>query len=165
MSSSGTAFGEPANKVDAKPFCYAVVDLATAEALRPMVDREHQSIATSLFSYSQPRALLQVGPYLVRLSKVPEIEVFLKNYGENVAWGYYIHSTFDISSLRQSLRYFNLVRLRSNRKEVLFRYWDPRVIEVFFNVATPRQKKRFFDLIERVVIGSKCFDVHGRVLW
>jgi len=146
-----------------EPFRYAVIDLATAEALRQYVDQLPQPTAMSLFAPSQSRALLRVGPWLIRLSKAPEIEAILKQFGDHVAWGFYVHSTFDIVSLRQSLRHFNLVRLRPGQKEVLFRYWDPRVMRVFLDVATRDQSARLFELIDRIEIGSVGFDARGQL--
>lgn len=146
------------------PFRYAIVDLATAGSLRPLVDLEPKSTAISLFAENQPRALLHVGPWLIRLSKAPEIQTALSQFDKHVAWGYYLHSTFDILSLRQSLRYFNLVRISPDQKEVLFRYWDPRVIRVFMDVASRDQRRRFFQLIEQIDIGSESFSADFRAL-
>lgn len=146
-----------------KPFHYAVIDLATAAAIRPMVDRLPKSTAITLLTQHQPRALLHVGPWLVRLSQAPEIEDILKQYDAHVAWGYYVHSTFDMLSLRKSLRYFNLVRVPPDQKEVLFRYWDPRVMQVFIDVANSHQRSRLFELIDQIDIGSRSFEAGSEV--
>lgn len=150
MSSHVTRTAAASAQLKSEPFCYAVVDLASAQQLRPVIADQLPSVAEPLFAREFPRALLQVGPWLVRLSKAPEVERMLVEMGADLPWGYYVHSTFDIVSLRQSLRRFNLARLPDTQKEVLFRYWDPRVMRVFLDVATREQYRRLFELIEKL---------------
>lgn len=148
----------PENVIRTNSFRYAVADLATAVELRPLVDRQPTSVAVTLLAQKQPRELLHVGPWLIRLSKAEQIEAVLEGYHQDVPWGYFLDSTFDIFSLRQSLRYFNLVRIEPEQKDVLFRYWDPRVMQVFLEVATQHQRKRLFEVIDRIDIGPFSYD-------
>lgn len=157
MSRSQSLNDGTAGVLRTTPFLYAVIDLATAKEIRPLIDRQVGSTAVTLFAQDQPRALLHVGPWLVRLSKAPEIASALSQYDRHVAWGYYVHSTFDILSLRKSLRYFNLAQIPPDRKEVLFRYWDPRVMRLFLEVASQHQRQRLFELIEQIDIGSSSY--------
>lgn len=131
-------------------FRYALVDLASAAPLRPVIPKLRSSVAEPLFARSQPLQLLEVGPWLVDLSEAPEVEAALAGFGPDYPWGYYVHSKVDMISLRQSLRKFNLAQLAGTSKEMLFRYWDPRVLRIFLDGATPVQRGRFLEWIERV---------------
>ena len=131
-------------------FRYALVDLASAPPLRPIIPKLRSAIAEPLFARTMPLEVLQVGPWLVNLSEVPEVESMIVGFGIEVPWGYYLHSMFDLVSLRQSLRKFNLAQLAGTSREMLFRYWDPRVIRIFLDGATPVQRHRFLEWIEMI---------------
>jgi hypothetical protein len=131
-------------------FRYALVDLASAVPLRPVIPRLRSAIAEPLFARSQPLQLLEVGPWLVDLAEAPEVAATIAGFGADIPWGYYLHSKVDMISLRQSLRKFNLAQLAGSKKEMLFRYWDPRVIRIFLDGATPVQRARFLEWIDRI---------------
>lgn len=84
-----------------EPFRYAVIDLAVAEGLRPVIVRLLPSVAEPLFARTFARELLEVGPWLVRLSKTPQVERALAEMAPDMPSGYYAHSMVDIISLRQ----------------------------------------------------------------
>ncbi len=131
-------------------FCYAVLDLASAAALRPVVPKLMSAVAEPLLSRSMAPQVLDVGPWLVDLTRVPEVARTITAWGASVPWGYYVYSKVDILSVRQSLRKFNLAKIEGTSREVLFRYWDPRVIKVFLNGTSPAQRAKFLDWIDRV---------------
>ena len=131
-------------------FRYAVIDLASAPTLRPAIPRLLSSIAEPLLARTMPLQLLQVGPWLVHLADAPEVAAALAALGPAAPWGYYLHAKVDIVSLRQALRKFNLAQLPDAQREVLFRYWDPRVLRIFLDHATPVQRGRFLEWIDRV---------------
>lgn len=149
MNEEADTFSDTKSPPVVAPFKYAVIDLASAAMLRPAVTNSRSSAATPLFAKELGREMLGVGPWLVRLSKAPEIERTLNGIDTEVSWGYYVYSTVDIVSLRQSLRRFNLVQVSKKSKPMLFRYWDPRVMRVFLDVATKEQQDRLFEWIER----------------
>lgn len=135
---------------DSEMFRYALVDLASAVALRPLVPGLRSSVAEPLLARSMAPQILQVGPWLVDLAEAPEVARVIAGFGTEVPWGYYLHARVDILSLRQSLRKFNLAQLPGSAKEVLFRYWDPRVSRIFLDGATPVQRGRFMEWIDRI---------------
>ena len=134
----------------ATTFRYAVIDLASAPSLRPVLPRLLSAVAEPLLARSMPLLLLQVGPWLVHLADAPEVAATLTTLGPATPWGYYLLSRVDIVSLRQALRKFNLAQLPDTKREVLFRYWDPRVLRIFLDHATPVQRGRFLEWIDRV---------------
>ena len=132
------------------PFRYAVIDLASAPALRPAVPRLLSSVAEPLLARALPLQLLSVGPWLVDLAGAPEVAAALDALGPHAPWGYYLQARVDIVSLRQALRKFNLAQLPDVKREVLFRYWDPRVLRIFLDHCTPVQRARFLEWVDHV---------------
>ncbi|MFT6605715.1 MAG: hypothetical protein ACJA2X_000891 [Halocynthiibacter sp.] len=127
---------------------YAVIDLAVAETLRAALTDKRRDGIEPLFSRNFARKLLEVGPWLVRLSQAPDIETMLAEIGDELPWGYYVQSPVDILTLRKSLRRYNQAQIPNPPREVLFRYWDPRVMGVFLNITTDFQRERLFDWID-----------------
>lgn len=161
MSAEAAEFALTRTSTATAPFRYAVIDLANAERLRPAVTGLRSSFAEPLLDRSFSPKLLQVGPWLVRLSKAPEVESALGTLAPGTPWGYYLYASFDLQSVRQALRRFNLVTLADASRPLLFRYWDPRVLEVFLNVAEPHQHAQFFEWIARVEDADGRFDARA----
>ena len=131
-------------------FRYAVIDLASCPALRPLVPKLLSAVAEPLLARNFALALLEVGPWIVHVADAPEVDRILTTYAPAVPWGYYIHADVDIVSLRQALRKFNLAKLDGVAREVLFRYWDPRVLSLFLTHASPVQRGRFMEWIRHI---------------
>lgn len=92
-------------------FRYAVIDLASAAALRSIVPKLLSAVAEPLLARNFDPTLLQVGPWIVHVTDAPEVDRILKTYATEIPWGYYVHTDIDIVSLRQALRKFNLAKL------------------------------------------------------
>ena len=135
---------------DNTTFRYAVIDLASAATLRPIVPKLLSAAAEPLLARSFALALLKVGPWIVHLQDAPDVARILAAYGPDAPWGYYIIADIDIVSLRQALRKFNLAKLEGIRREVLFRYWDPRVLRLFLTHASAVQRGRFLEWMHRI---------------
>lgn len=131
-------------------FRYAVIDLAAVPALRPAVPRLLSSVAEPLLARNLPHELLSVAPWLVDLAQAPDVAETLASIGPRLPWGYYLISRVDLVSLRQALRKFNLAKLPDRKREVIFRYWDPRVLPTFLDHGTAAQRMRFLEWIDRV---------------
>lgn len=131
-------------------FRYAVIDLAAIPALRGKVPRLLSSVAEPLLARNLPAELLSVGPWLVDLAQAPDVAETLAVTGTRLPWGYYLISRVDLVSLRQALRKFNLAKLPDRKREVIFRYWDPRVLPTFLDHCTAAQRMRFLEWIDRV---------------
>lgn len=134
----------------AHTFRYAVVDLASAVSLRSVVPRLLSAVAEPLLDRSMALQLLQVGPWLVLLDDAPEVDRTLAAYGPQVPWGYYLNAQVDLLSLRQSLRKFNMAKLPDRPKQVLFRYWDPRVLRIFLDRTSAAQRRQFMAWIDSI---------------
>ena len=158
MSIPATAPKQAVRALNTKLFRYAVIDLASAPEARPSIARLLPSASEPLFARTVAQELLDVGPWLVRLSKAPEIELMLANMSPEVPWGYYVHTLVDIVSLRQTLQRFNLALVPGHPQVVLFRYWDPRVMKVFLESATSHQRRMFFEFIDAVEAADWVFE-------
>ncbi len=142
-------------------FRYAVVDLAVVDDLGLPLSRCLPSIALSLFSASFPAEVIYAGPWVVDLGQAEGFAERLAALSPDLPWGYIIRCNIDIVSLRHSLRRFNLIEIPNPPREVLFRYWDPRVLRVFLQVGTPHSVKRFFDFIEAIEYADGSIFVPG----
>lgn len=159
MTDGEAARGRRDAPEDDGPHRFAVIDLAIAEGLRRPVMGLPRASAMPLFAWKMATAVLEVGPWLVRLADTREIDTALAVLGAERPWGYFVDSRETIVSLRQSLRRFNMATVPGAAKPVLFRYWDPRVMETFLRVATPEQREKLFDRIDRLHgPGGRYFD-------
>lgn len=131
-------------------FTYAVIDLASAPELASIVTGRLGFEARPLFAQDMPVEVLAVGPWLADLAQVRDLRTAIDCLDGNVPWGYFVHTSVDIVSLRHTLRRFNLVELPNPRRNVLFRYWDPRVMKLFLEIATREQRLLLFEFIERI---------------
>ena len=105
-----------------------------------------------------PVELLAVGPWLADLARLPELRTAIGKLDGNAPWGYSVHASIDIVSLRHTLRRFNLVEMPEPRRTVLFRYWDPRVMRMFLEIATREQRALLFEFIDRIEGPGGKFD-------
>ena len=60
----------------------------------------------------------------------------------------WIWSGCSLIELQEHLQYFLNSKLRNGR-EVLFRFYDPRVMPAFFNILQEHQAERFWNKINR----------------
>lgn len=137
---------------------YAVIDLAVAEDMQALVTRLPPDAGETLLARSMPAKVRAVGPWLVQLAQAPQVAAALAKMDAGVPWGYYLHSPVAMTSLRQSLRRFNLAQLPDAERPVLFRYWDPRVMQVWLDVATDHQRRQLFQWIDRIEAADGAFD-------
>ena len=128
----------------------AVIDLASAPALRPLMPKLLSAVAEPLLARNLDLALLQVGPWIVHVADAPEVDRILTGYAPNMPWGHYIHADVDIVSLRLALRKFNLAKLDRVEREVILRYWDPRVLRLFLTHNSPEQRRRFMEWMRHI---------------
>ncbi len=105
----------------------------------------------SLYEGEQGATLAQVAPYLVRLGKdSPLLEALVKE-GWGKSWGVYLTTPSEFQELRHHLRRFLQVVLPSG-EQVYFRFYDPRVMRVFFPTCTPEDVNQFFGPIRNYIV-------------
>lgn len=92
-------------------------------------------------------------PYLVA---VPADSPFLQaliDHGWGESWGIFLSTDAELNALRRHLRRFLSVKLPDGR-QVLFRFYDPRVLRTFLPTCTGEELERFFGPIETYYLES-----------
>lgn len=115
---------------------FAILDAARDDRILQILaasGEEYQSLYTGL----QGEILAPYAPYLVRLPADSTLLETLIAQGWGQSWGIYLVSAADWKALRKHFRAFLIVKSPENRP-LYFRYYDPRVLRVYFptcNVA------------------------------
>jgi Domain of unknown function (DUF4123)/FHA domain len=96
----------------------------------------------------QPKAqLVHFAPYLVSLPPDSSLleRLVRKSWGKS--WGIYLTSDLDFADVRRHLRRFLMVRLPDER-QVIFRFYDPRVLRVYLPTCLPEEVGEFFGTVK-----------------
>jgi hypothetical protein len=103
----------------------------------------------SLYEGMKGERLAAAAPYLVSL---PPRSLFLETLvreGWGNSWGIYLTCPEPFEAVREHLRRFLTVKTEAGR-ELLFRYYDPRVLRVFLPGCLPEELAAFFGSISQV---------------
>lgn len=106
----------------------------------------------SLYEGPEADKLMAVAPYLVAL---PADSVFLSQLvheGWGMSWGVYLTCEKPFEEVRKHLRHFLTVELEGEKKKVLFRFYDPRVLRVFLPTCTLGELAEFFGPVQGFVV-------------
>lgn len=91
-----------------------------------------------------------VAPYLVRLEPDAEFTQWVMGEGWGVHWGVFVLSAADLRTLRNHFREFLRVEL-PDRRQVLFRFYDPRVLRCFLPSCNAEELAKFFGPVQALV--------------
>jgi hypothetical protein len=133
---------------------YAVLDAARAERvlwlLQESID-EHKN----LYEGTEGRALDDVAPYLVRFQRGSSLlrRLLLGGWGD--AWGVFFRSNEHPKEVRRQLRRFLMVLDDAKSERMYFRFYDPRVMREFYQVATNRQRAELLHGMSRMVLEAE----------
>lgn len=117
---------------------YAVLDAARASRVLVLLNEAVDAHA-SLYDGEGGRAFDDVAPYLVQLRPDSQLLVKLIAEGWGDAWGIWIVGGGEFEAVRRHLRKFLKVDDRAGGRRLLFRFYDPRVLRSFVEVAKPAQ--------------------------
>ena len=95
-----------------------------------------------LYSGKLPRELEMVAPHLVELSPTNRLIGRWLDEGWGQAWGVFLKID-DAANLRHHLRKFLKVQDEDGRR-LVFRYYDPRVLQAFLPTCTPDELQQIF---------------------
>lgn len=104
----------------------------------------------SLYEGERAAELAFVAPWLIEL---PHSSTFLERLvgeGWGESWGVFLTCDRPFVEVRKHLRRFLTVELEGG-DNVLFRFYDPRVLRVFLPTCDPRQRAEFFGPISRYI--------------
>ena len=142
-----------ATKKEADGNMYGIIDTARAPLIYPQVAESNNRKACLLMG-EQARKLAAVAPYLVQLGKNDPLSRWLFNQGYGKSWYIFAESSAPFVQLRNHVR--SLYRVMDDMgKQLFFRYFDPRVLRVFFLTCDPQQLCNIFGPVQRYVLESE----------
>lgn len=139
---------------------FGLIDLASAVLLRSTVCALAPPAGDALLDRARFPDLLPVGPWIVDLGSAPTVFQTWKRAGRFRSWGVFVESEADLPTLRLHFRHFNIVFLEQERKNVFFRYFDPRVLPAFLDAATPEQYASFFGPVQRIICEDRTAEAY-----
>ena len=104
-----------------------------------------------LFGADLPDVLVAVAPHLVPLTTDTRFGHVFASRGRGRAWGVLLASHAPAEALAEHLSGLTRVRLPDGR-EVLFRFYDPRVLRGYLPTCTSAELERVFGPIEAFLI-------------
>src|SRR5262249_36003644 len=120
---------------------YALLDAARGERVYDAV-RGCGRPFEPLYDGKLAPELAGVAPYLVELAADHPFTGQLLGEGWGDSWGCFLSAPVDLRGLRRHLRRFLKVRTE-NRKTLVFRYYDPRVLRLYLPTCTPGELDTF----------------------
>ena len=128
---------------------WAVVDGARDQQIWWMVEKI-SLLHSCLYAGTLSPQLERCAPYLVQLECDESQTMRLLNRGWGNSWGILMRTGMSMHALRDHWRRLLLVR-GPGGKQLVFRYYDPRVMRVFLPSCSPSQLKEVFGSIERIM--------------
>lgn len=118
---------------------FAVLDAARDRRVRALLaacSETHES----LFDGEKGQRLAEYAPYLVQLSLGSPLLDVLVNDAWGESWGVYLIGLRPFKEIRRRLRRSLMVYDEETEKKLLFRFYDPRVLRVFWPTCSTRQR-------------------------
>ena len=135
----------PVRSAAARRQLYALVDLARAPQLLPLIDwLSRTGAAQCLFEGSIAEPLRRVSPHIVAMARAPQLLDRWLAEGRGQSWGVFLETPLSMHLARRHVRRFLQVRLPDRSGPVLLRLWDPRVLGPFLQHAPADQLMRLF---------------------
>ena len=121
---------------------YALLDCARDPSIYDLVGRSYRE-KSCLFAGKLDLELERAAPFLLELQAGDNVtdEILLR--GWDAAWGILIRSEASFRGLRRHLRTFLRVRTEAG-KFLLFRYYDPRVLNAYLPTCTAGELGQIF---------------------
>ncbi|SPD72770.1 conserved hypothetical protein [uncultured Desulfobacterium sp.] len=129
---------------------FVILDSARDDIIYPRL-AESDAQKGSLLIGDQARELAAVAPYLVELDQEDPFTQWLLDQGWGKSWGIFAESEATFIELRHHLRSFLRVG-DENGKTLFFRYYDPRVIRVFFPICDSAQLRTMFGPVKQYFV-------------
>ena len=133
---------------------YAVLDAARAPRVLQVV-RESVEEYRSLYEGLEGEMLADAAPHLVSLPAGSRLLEQLVQEGWGQRWGLYVSSARRFKDVRRHLRRFLRVELEASASRVYFRYYDPRVMDVFWAASTVRQRRAIMAELRAMIFETR----------
>jgi hypothetical protein len=118
---------------------FAILDAARDRRILALL-RASEEDSRSLFDGAKGDLLAPAAPYLVKLGADSVLLKAVVEEGWGDAWGVYLTSQRPLDEVRRRLRRSLMVNDEETGKRLYFRFYDPRVLSLFWPSANPRQK-------------------------
>jgi Domain of unknown function (DUF4123) len=133
---------------ESRTAAYAVLDGAANPALLKFLYAKDAPEFACLYPGQLAPDLAACAPYLVRLSEDSVFTDWLVSNCWNAHWGIYALADCSLRVLRDHLRTLTRVYHPETHKPLLFRYYDPRVLNRFLPGCSEKQKAQFFGPVQ-----------------
>jgi pSer/pThr/pTyr-binding forkhead associated (FHA) protein len=137
---------------------YALLDAARSDRVVELL-RESVQTYRSLFEGVLGAVVEEAAPYLVELPADSRLLVRLVEEGWGKSWGLYFVSRRPFAEARRHLRKLLYVKEEDTRKDMFFRFYDPRVLRAFLPSCTARQSEEMFGEIEVFLMEGEAGEV------
>ncbi len=125
---------------------WMILDAARDSRIFPMLLECHLEYSC-LYSGTLPPLLSMAAPYLVRLEyDYRDTRRFIRGAWGN-SWGVLLHCDESMKALRRHLRGLLVVRDPAGQ-QLLFRYYDPRVLRVYLPTCTTSELRTVFGPVQ-----------------
>jgi hypothetical protein len=121
---------------------YTILDGARDSRIYGAVEGCYQE-KHCLYSGDLPWQLQRTAPYLVKLDRDDRFTAYLLDNGWGGSWGVWLRTETSSQQLRKHLRGFLRVKDEAGRR-LIFRYYDPRVLRIYFPTCRPSELETFF---------------------
>jgi hypothetical protein len=128
---------------------YAVLDGASVPGLLPKLHAAKEEWAC-LYRGELAPDLAEVAPYLVKLRKESEFTAWLLDEGWGRHWGVFTVTPVGLEALRRHFRQFLRVKDHTGRT-LYFRYYDPRVLQVYLPTCRRDEIKIIYGPVLRYI--------------
>ncbi len=107
----------------------------------------------SLYKPDHGELLSTVAPYLFHYLPNAEFGKWFSDKGWGMSWGLFISSGATVEELNKHFRKFLMVKTEQ-KKELYFRFYDPRLLRMFLPTCDAQQLKDFFGPISKFSMES-----------
>lgn len=121
---------------------YCVVDGARSPEIHDAASRAGEESAC-LYDGKLPFVLARAAPYIVKLHRNSHFTRLFYERGWGNAWGIVLRGPTSLAATRRHLRTLNYVQT-VDRKKLLFRFYDPRVLRLFLPSCNRQQLELLF---------------------
>jgi hypothetical protein len=125
---------------------WMILDAARDKRIFGAVDGSY-SEKCCLYSGVLPWQLKMAAPYLVQLEREDRFTEFAIDHGWGQAWGIFLRSEAQMTTLRRHLRGFLRVRDTAGRR-LIFRYYDPRVLRAYLPTCRPDELRTIYGPVD-----------------
>ena len=134
---------------------WMIIDAATDPKIYGSLLDSFYSLHTCLFSGDIAPELRVAAPYLIQLEfESAKTRRFISQaWGKN--WGVFLKCDTGLKTLRRHLRSL-LVARDETGNQLVFRYYDPRILPVYLPTCTPSELETVFGPIERFLVESEA---------